>query len=60
MSAKILGHPKDFRLDSNGRTIWIVDAHRNDGKRLVVRVHELLTALELRSMLPGGLRRHKR
>ncbi len=24
-------------VDSNGRTIWIADAHRDDGKRLVVR-----------------------
>jgi hypothetical protein len=25
-------------VDSNGRTIWIADAHRDDGKRFVVRV----------------------
>jgi hypothetical protein len=30
-------------IDSNGRTIWIVDAHR-DGKRFIVRADELLTA----------------
>ena len=31
-----------------GRTIWIVDAHRDDGKRFVVRAEEKLTAfLEL-------------
>jgi hypothetical protein len=24
-------------IDSNGRTVWIVDAHRDDGKRFVVR-----------------------
>ena len=30
-------------LDSKGRTIWIVDAHR-DGKRFVVRADEILTA----------------
>jgi hypothetical protein len=24
-------------IDSEGRTIWIADAHRGDGKRLVVR-----------------------
>jgi hypothetical protein len=24
-------------LDSEGRTIWIVDAHRDNGKRFVVR-----------------------
>jgi hypothetical protein len=35
-------------IDSNGRTIWIVDAHRDDGKRFVVRSDEMLTAfLEL-------------
>jgi hypothetical protein len=30
-------------LDSNGRTVWIADAHR-DGKRFVVRADEKLTA----------------
>jgi hypothetical protein len=25
-------------IDSNGRTIWIADAHRDDGKRFVVRI----------------------
>jgi len=35
-------------IDSEGRTIWIADAHRDDGKRYVVRADELLTAfLEL-------------
>jgi hypothetical protein len=24
-------------VDSNGRTIWIADAHRDDGKRFIVR-----------------------
>jgi hypothetical protein len=38
-------------LDSNGQTIWIADAHRDDGKRFVVRADELLTAfLELESV----------
>ena len=32
-------------IDSEGRTIWIVDAHRDDGKRYVVRCDEKLTAL---------------
>jgi hypothetical protein len=32
-------------LDSEGRTIWIADAHRDDGKRFVVRSDEKLTAL---------------
>jgi hypothetical protein len=31
-------------IDSNGRTIWIADAHRGDGKRYVVRADEKLTA----------------
>src|SRR5262249_23302219 len=32
-------------VDSQGRTIWIVDAHR-EGMRFVVRADEKLTALE--------------
>jgi hypothetical protein len=37
-------------LDSEGRTIWIVDAHRDDGRRFVVRSDEKLTAfMELES-----------
>jgi hypothetical protein len=31
-------------MDSNGRTIWIVDAHRDNGKRFVVRADEKRTA----------------
>jgi hypothetical protein len=31
-------------IDSNGQTIWIVDAHRDNGKRYVVRADEMLTA----------------
>ena len=39
-------------VDSNGRTIWIVDAHRGDGKRFVVRADEKLTAfVELESVI---------
>ena len=35
-------------VDRDGRTIWIVDAHRDDGQRFVVRADEKLTAsLEL-------------
>jgi hypothetical protein len=35
-------------LDCEGRTIWVVDAHRGDGQRFVVRADEKLTAfLEL-------------
>jgi len=39
-------------VDSNGRTIWIADAHRGDGKRFVVRADEKLTAfMELESTI---------
>jgi hypothetical protein len=39
-------------IDSNWRTIWIVDAHRDDGKRYVLRADEKLTAfLELESAI---------
>jgi hypothetical protein len=31
-------------IDSEGRTIFVADAHRDDGKRFVVRADELLTA----------------
>jgi hypothetical protein len=31
-------------IDSNGRTIWIADAHRDDGRRFVVHADEKLTA----------------
>jgi hypothetical protein len=35
-------------VDRDGKTIWIVDAHRDDGKRFVARSDEKLTAfLEL-------------
>ena len=35
-------------LDCKGRTLWIVDAHRDNGKRFVVRSDEMLSAfLEL-------------
>ena len=39
-------------IDSNGRTIWIADAHRGDGKRFVVHAEEKLTAFaELESVI---------
>ena len=39
-------------IDSEERTIWIVDAHRDDGKRFVVRADEKLTAfLELEAAI---------
>ena len=37
---------------SGMRTIWIVDGHRDDGKRFVVRADEKLTAfVELESAI---------
>jgi hypothetical protein len=39
-------------VDSGGRTIFVADAHRGDGKRLVVRADEKLTAfVELASAI---------
>ena len=44
-------------IDSNGRTIWIADAHRDDGKRFIVRADEKLTAfIELESVTRESLR----
>ena len=31
-------------INSNWQTIFVVDAHRDDGKRLIVRAEEKLTA----------------
>jgi hypothetical protein len=31
-------------IDSNGRTIFVVDAHRNDGRRFIVHADEKLSA----------------
>ena len=31
-------------VDCRGRTIWIVDAHRGDGRRFIVRADEILSA----------------
>jgi hypothetical protein len=37
-------------IDSHGRTFWIADAHRDNGKRFVVGADERLTAfVELES-----------
>jgi hypothetical protein len=45
-------------VDSNGRTIFVADAHRDDGKRFVVRADEKLTAfLELESAIGHELER---
>jgi hypothetical protein len=39
-------------VDSEGRTLWIADAHRDDGKRFVVRADEKVTAFaELESAI---------
>jgi hypothetical protein len=43
-------------IDSCGRTIWIADAHHGDGKSLVVRADEKLTAfveLDFADCVPG-------
>jgi hypothetical protein len=43
-------------IDSEGRTIWIADAHRDDGRRFIVRADEKLTAfLELERAVCIGL-----
>ena len=41
-------------IDCSGRTSWIVDAHRGDGKRFVVRADEKLTAKTLEDSQPAG------
>jgi len=39
-------------INTNGRTIWIADAHRDDGKRFVVSADEKLMAfVELESAI---------
>jgi hypothetical protein len=44
-------------IDSCGRTIWIVDAHREDGKRFISRADDKLTAfLELEKVTRESLR----
>jgi hypothetical protein len=43
-------------LDREGRTIWIVDAHRGDERRFIARADEKLTAfLELESAIRRNL-----
>jgi hypothetical protein len=39
-----LASPATVGTEDNGRTIWIADAHRDDGKRFVVHADEKLTA----------------
>jgi hypothetical protein len=39
-------------IDSRGRTIFVADAHRDNGKRLIAHAEEKLTAfLELESVI---------
>jgi hypothetical protein len=46
-------------IDCNGRTIWIADAHRDDGNRFVVRADDKQTAfLELERVTRNSLRFH--
>jgi hypothetical protein len=45
-------------VDSNGRTIFVADAHRGDEKRFVVRADEKLTAfVELESAVRAAANR---
>jgi hypothetical protein len=42
-------------VDSSGRTIFVADAHRDEGKRFVVRADEKLTTfVELESAIRAG------
>jgi len=44
-------------LDSEGRTLWIADAHRDNGKRFIVTAEEKLRAfLELQRVTRESLR----
>jgi hypothetical protein len=46
-----------LEFGADGRTIWIADAHRGDGKRFVVSADEKLTAfLELETVTRESLR----
>ena len=53
ISAKPVGAWAGFQpVDSRGRTIWIADAHHDDGKPFIVHADEKLTALlELESAI---------
>ena len=47
-------------VDRDRRTIWILDAHRSDGKRFVVRADEKLTAfLELEAATRAAMTNQK-
>jgi hypothetical protein len=42
-------------VERKGRTIWIANAHRDDGKRFVVHADEKLTAfLEIEATIRAG------
>jgi hypothetical protein len=42
-------------VTSEGRIIWVADAHRGDGKRFVVHANEKLTVfLELEATIRAG------
>jgi hypothetical protein len=44
-------------IDFNGRTIFVADAHRDDGKRFIVRADEKLTVfVELESLIRAAER----
>jgi hypothetical protein len=44
----------DSAIDSNVQTVFVADAHRDDGKRFVVHADEKLTAfLELEPAIRG-------
>jgi len=44
-------------VDSEGRVIFVADAHRGNGKRFVVRADEKLTAfMEVESAIRSGQR----
>jgi len=48
-------------LDSAGRTIWITDAHRDNGQRFIVHADEKLTAfVELESAILQPRKRQSR
>jgi len=50
MRTPILSFLRATAISNNGGTIWIVDAHRGNEKRFVVRADEKLSAfLELES-----------
>jgi len=42
-------------MGSNGRTVFVADAHRDDGQRFIVRANEKLMAfMELESAIRAG------